>query len=138
MSDPYRDALLACPGCQAPLRVFDRRLCCDACDGIFLDPEDLQQSLTELTQNETIVGFVADRPGQRLCPRCPTAMVRCKLAVLVAGAKAAPAPELDRCATHGIWFDHLELSRVFEAVHGAVSRRSYGSGKPMKVGRDKL
>lgn len=123
MSGPYRDPELTCPACNAMLRVFRQRLCCDSCDGILLDLVDLTTSISELTGIAAEIGFVRERPGRRACPRCALAMLACRLDVKLMNKRPTLQPALDRCATHGVWFDAGDLAKVFAALHRAVSLR---------------
>ena len=51
-------------------------------------------------------------------------MSRCHVIVHLENDHEKPKPELDRCATHGVWFDREELAKVFETVAG----KGYGGG----------
>lgn len=138
MSGPYRDQELACPTCKATLRAFQDRLCCDECSGMLIDFADLARSLGELTLSAPGISFTGDAPTKRTCPRCETAMIRCRIVVALDTQPLSPKLDLARCAEHGVWFDDLELAKLFEEVHGGVSMASYGHGKPLKIGKKKL
>jgi Zn-finger nucleic acid-binding protein len=139
MGDPYRDPELQCPACKVTLRAFQERLCCDTCDGIFLALDDLVRSLGEVTAVAgTTVKFADDEPGTRRCPKCMANMVRCRAVVELEGKRANPKAELDRCDKHGIWFDELELARVFEAAHGKAWQPAYAAGKPFLFGKKRF
>jgi len=129
MNDPYRDQRLACPACNAPLRAYEKRHVCDACDGMFLDLVDLSKAIYDLTSVEPVFEYAGEAPGKRLCPHCGASMSTCKLRVVVETEIAKPRPTLDRCAEHGIWFDGEELATVFQKVHGL----GHGSGHPSKA-----
>lgn len=123
--DPYRDAHHTCPGCNAKLREFRDRLVCDTCGGVMLAIDDLRNAIAELTGLEPTVSYRDERPGKRICPHCATAMTTARLTLELEGAKPAkPKTELDRCATHGLWFDELELALVLEPVAG----KGFGGG----------
>ena len=56
-------------------------------------------------------------------------MTTCKLLVRLDDSTEHPKPVLDRCATHGLWFDHEELAMVFEKIAtkgfgGAIGRKT--------------
>jgi len=135
MAGPYRDPEVMCPACHATLRAFRQRLCCDACEGILLDPADLATSISELTGIDPEIGFVHERPGKRTCPRCALAMTACRLDVKLMDKRPTLRPALDRCATHGVWFDAGELAKVFEVLHRAVSSHGYRGGPLNVIGR---
>jgi Zn-finger nucleic acid-binding protein len=131
MTDPYRDQQLSCPACNAPLRVIQTRHACDSCNGMFLPLADLGRAIFEMTSLEPTFEYHDEKPGKRACPYCRAAMTTCKLRVILEEEVEKPRPTLDRCATHGIWFDNLELAKVFEKVAskgygGGVGRRHHG------------
>jgi Zn-finger nucleic acid-binding protein len=121
MSDPYRDReLCECPACGQEMRTYHKRLCCDACTGIFITVDDLRAALAEHASGATAIVF-RDRPvGKRACPRCREPMLTCHLDAVFEAAHALPDPELDRCAKHGVWFDVGELAKVLEAGRHAT------------------
>ena len=120
---------LRCPACAATLRAFRTRQVCDACQGIFLTPEDLASGIHDLTSITPTFEFHDELAGKRACPSCAKPMVRCKLRVHLDDDIEKPKPELDRCAEHGIWFDEEELASVFERVAG----KGFGGGVGRKV-----
>jgi hypothetical protein len=91
-----------------------------------LSIDDLRGAIAELTGLEPTVSFRHEAPGKRLCPHCATPMMTTKLTLELEGAKAAkPNAELDRCVTHGLWFDDTELAIVLEPVAG----KGFGGGR---------
>ena len=140
MTDPYRDPERPCPACQAPLREYRERLCCDACNGIMLAMADLTSAIAELTKIDPVVQFIDDpmrgAAGARMCPHCSAPMTTCRLDVQLHESRPKLKPELDRCEAHGVWFDHEELAKVLEvlrrvghgpAEHGAPAAASSGT-----------
>jgi Zn-finger nucleic acid-binding protein len=124
--EPYRDAHRACPRCNGELRVFRDRLVCDTCGGMMLSVDDLRGAIAELTGVEPTLSYRNESHGKRLCPHCATPMMTAKLTLEIEGAKPAkPNVELDRCATHGLWFDDAELALVLEPVAG----KGFGGGR---------
>jgi len=126
---PYRDSQLACPACAQGLRRFRDRLCCDGCNGIMLGIADLEEAIQELISTVVELGFTNDLPGARSCPCCQSAMVRCRLDVWLMDERPELQPELDRCDGHGVWFDALELAKIFEVLR-RVATTSSGSSRP--------
>jgi Zn-finger nucleic acid-binding protein len=116
MTEPYRERVNMCPECGVPLRAFNKRLCCDRCEGIFLTEADLARAVDELTHLEPALTFGHDKAGHRPCPTCTAAMTRCRIELAMMDKVVAPKVELDRCASHGVWFDTDELADVFLAV----------------------
>jgi hypothetical protein len=123
--EPYRDSHHTCPRCNAQLRKFRDRLVCDSCEGLMLSIDDLRGSIAELTGLEPTLTYRDEGLGNRLCPHCQTSMTTAKLTIVIEGSKPAkPPPKLDRCATHGLWFDPQELALVLEPVAG----KGFGGG----------
>jgi hypothetical protein len=90
-----------------------------------LPEADLASSIEELTGLLPTLLFRGEAPGKRPCPHCDASMTTAKLTIVLEGEKALkPDPELDRCATHGLWFDESELALVLEPVAG----KGFGGG----------
>lgn len=134
MSDPYRDRELPCPACAKPLREFQHRLVCDACNGIMVALADLSGAIEDLTSVVPQFAWDHETPSQRTCPTCRTKMTVCKIVLEIEGTELHPKPELDRCEAHGVWFDHLELAKVLEKAagkgHGAKTPSTARSKMP--------
>jgi Zn-finger nucleic acid-binding protein len=121
MSDPYRDMdMFECPACGQELRAYYKRLCCDACTGIFITIDDLREALADHASAAAGIGFLDGPVGKRACPRCREPMTTCRLDAAFSAAHALPDPELDRCAKHGVWFDVGELAKALEAARHAT------------------
>ena len=118
---PYRDEEVTCPSCKAPLRAFHTRLCCDACNGIFLDLDDLTTSIIELTGAPPEIAFAGDHPSKRACPRCAATMVDARLDIQLGGKRPKLHPVIARCDAHGVWFETGELAQVLSPLHGAIT-----------------
>jgi Zn-finger nucleic acid-binding protein len=118
---PYRDAdMFQCPACGEAMRAYIERLCCDACTGIFIGLEDLTAALDDHALGMGTIAFRDAAVGARGCPRCRAPMTTCHLVAVFGEGSALPAPELDRCAKHGVWFDVGELAKVLEAARHAT------------------
>ena len=86
--------------------MFHDRLVSDTCEGIMLSIDDLRGAIAELTGLEPTFSYRDETPGKRLCPHCQASMTTTQLTIELDGVKPAkPDPVLDRCATHGLWFD---------------------------------
>ena len=108
MSGPYREgpSLLICPRCGEILeRAFDDVLACLRCKGIFITPPT--------------AGLAFDDPAW---PKATSAMwwkssLECPVcahagAPTVMAAQTFEGTQIDRCASHGLWLDAGELSRL--------------------------
>ena len=127
---PYRDPQHPCPACGRPLRAFLTRLVCDACNGMFLSLEDLAAAIHDMTSVVPAFHYKDEQSGRRSCPRCAAKLTTFKLRLTIENETFAPRPQLDRCATHGIWFDNEELAKVFEKV----ASKGFGGGVGRKTG----
>jgi Zn-finger nucleic acid-binding protein len=128
MTEPFRERANMCPECGVPLREFGKRLCCDRCEGIFLAEADLAHAVDELTHLEPALAFRHDKAGHRACPTCMAAMTTCRVELAMLDKVIAPKVELDRCASHGLWFDTDELADVFLAVERVFGSHGGSSG----------
>ena len=91
-----------------------------------LPVDDLRSAIEELTGLQPTLSYRQEEAGKRACPHCETAMTTAKLTIELPDTKAVkPEPEIDRCATHGIWFDDAELALVLEPVAG----KGFGGGR---------
>lgn len=123
--DAYRDQHHICPRCNDELRVFGERLVCDGCQGLMLTADDLGNAIVELTGLMPTFTIRDEAPGKRACPRCTMSMTTAKLTIELEGTKAMKTgPTLDRCLTHGLWFDENELADVLAPVAG----KGFGGG----------
>ncbi len=122
---PHRDAHRACPRCNQQLRAFRERLVCDACSGVMLSFADLAGAIEELTGLWPELLFRSEARGKRPCPHCQEPMTTAKLTIVLENARPIkPDPRLQRCATHGLWFDDEVLARVLAPVAG----KGFGGG----------
>jgi Zn-finger nucleic acid-binding protein len=102
-----------CPTCREPLIVAERGGIeldvCLWCHGLWFDAGELELLSEKLGRNlnvkEGALEKAATPEKTRPCPRCDKAMDK-----VVAGA--SPMVLLDRCAGHGVWFDHGELGTL--------------------------
>ena len=130
---PYRESPEPppCPACGAGLRDFRGRLCCDACGGMLVELDDLTAAINDHLQQQTgapsTLRFVDVEAGNRTCPRCNAPMTTCHLVVDVNTKHPKMRPTLDRCATHGVWFDANDLAEVLEALQHAAELPSHAS-----------
>lgn len=103
----HQDAKLACPSCKgAPLDHRGDRWGCATCAGSFVENAALVAMVEEMAQAPWQVPPAAGLAGERTCPICGAAML----------VETLEAVTVDRCATHGVWFDASELEA---ALHHA-------------------
>ena len=96
-----------CPGCNAAeLDEAGYTMRCPACDGAWLAEEAVVGILQERTSRLVDLPWQPREPERtdrpRACPTCAQAMDPVKLGTVA----------LDRCATHGVWFDAEELAAL--------------------------
>ncbi|HVN74958.1 MAG TPA: zf-TFIIB domain-containing protein [Thermoanaerobaculaceae bacterium] len=123
-----------CPVCHEPLIVAEREGieldACPWCHGLWFDAgelallaETLGRTLSVGEGGAIAAGPTAEKP--RPCPRCDKAMEKVTLG-------QSPRVLLDRCPSHGLWFDHGELGslmgqmRVSSASHPEAVLRFMG------------
>ena len=109
-----RDATLRCPVCdEHALDSQGERLVCGGCKGALLTDTELRTLLNESRRfsitDEADGNFELAAPSKltaneatRTCPRCTTQMSKHGL----------DGVDIDRCASHGLWFDEGELGRL--------------------------
>jgi Zn-finger nucleic acid-binding protein len=107
----YRDQPLLCPRCPtSQLRFLADRYGCDACHGVFVENAALEALVAEMTAEPWQMPAIAGAPGPRACPVCASALV----------VETLEQASIDRCQTHGVWFDPDELGAVLQQA-GAPS-----------------
>ncbi len=102
-----------CPVCREPLIVAERDGIeldvCLWCHGLWFDVGEIELLAEKLGRAMAVPeGLFAKADSSekpRSCPRCDRAMEK-----VTAGA--SPVILLDRCAAHGLWFDHGELGAL--------------------------
>jgi hypothetical protein len=99
------------------MRTYGTRLCCDACEGIFLTDADFASSIDELIRMEPTLDIQDRGIGDRLCPRCRAPMHLVHVVVHVVQKQVNVPPELDHCKAHGLWFDPNELAGAYQHIH---------------------
>jgi Zn-finger nucleic acid-binding protein len=109
-----------CPVCREPLIVAEREGieldACPWCHGLWFDAgelallaETLGRSLS-VGEGGAVAAVTAEKP--RPCPRCDKAMEKVTMG-------QTPGVLLDRCANHGLWFDHGELGSLMGQMAAA-------------------
>ena len=102
-----------CPVCHEPLIVAEREGieldACPWCRGLWFDAGELALLAEKLGRTLAVaeggVRAAASSEKPRSCPRCDRAMEKVVLG-------SSPGVLLDRCAAHGLWFDHGELGSL--------------------------
>ncbi len=97
----FADAKLACPCCDgSELHLQAERWPCARCDGAFVENAALEEMMGEMRGAPWDLPAVGGRAGLRHCPACKELMT----------VQQLEGVEVDRCASHGIWFDAGELA----------------------------
>lgn len=108
MSGPYREgpSLLLCPRCGEILdRAFDDVLACLRCKGIFITPPTAGLAFDDPAWPKATSAMWWK--SSLSCPVCASAG-----AETIMSAQTFEGTQIDRCATHGLWLDDGELSRL--------------------------
>jgi Zn-finger nucleic acid-binding protein len=98
---------LACPACGGALEPRGARLFYDACRGALVTRDELVEMLRSIHPDETRTleqQLVPLTEGSRTCPRCHARMDAFELNHI----------PIDRCFSHGFWFDRDELAKVLQ------------------------
>jgi len=94
-----------CPICKKPLALAGRTHKCGTCDGAWVRSDVLVPLLEERASALVELPWQPNREDHvRPCPECQASMQTVKL-----GSVA-----LDRCETHGVWFDAHELAALIK------------------------
>jgi Zn-finger nucleic acid-binding protein len=115
-----------CPVCREPLIVAEREGIeldvCPWCRGLWFDAGELGLLAEKLGRPlqvpEGVMEHAVTAEKPRPCPRCDRAMEKVYLGT-------SPRVLLDRCAGHGLWFDHGELGSLVRQL--AVTPGSHPS-----------
>ena len=95
---------LACPTCAGKLHLHGDRWGCDAGDGVFVEYAALEAMLAEMANAPWETPSLVGPEGKRGCPACSEPMIEQEIEGVT----------VDRCRTHGIWFDTGELERALQ------------------------
>ena len=119
MTDVYRTAAMLCPACSSPLREYQKRMCCDSCEGILIELADFETACLDMTIEAKVEIYdrapsKAERPP--VCPVCTQPMGTCRVKV---GKKWIEGP-ITTCERDGLWFDEGGLAAVFALVSRAI------------------
>jgi hypothetical protein len=116
----FRDRTVYCLSCAAGLARVGDRLQCESCGGAQVADGALITMFGEIAHDDErglSARLVAATSPSRRCPCCVTDMT----------AHVLYDTLVDRCATHGVWFDAGELEQVLVACGNAArARRQLG------------
>jgi hypothetical protein len=118
----FRDRTVYCPSCAAGLARAGDRLQCESCGGAQVTDGALIAMLAELApddERDLTARLAAATSPSRRCPCCVAYMT----------AHVLYDTLVDRCATHGVWFDAGELEQVLVTCGNAArTRKRLGGG----------
>ena len=96
---------MKCPVDQAVLHQAGYTFKCDRCEGAWVKDEVLVPMLEQHASALVELNWQPRQDGPaRPCPECGTSMQTVTLGDVA----------LDRCPTHGVWFDNGELSQALD------------------------
>lgn len=103
----YGDRALPCPVCTNRALVFmGDRYACEGCRGLFVETAALEALVAEMTSAPWQMPAATGAPGPRACPICGVAL----------GVETLEGASIDRCPTHGVWFDPHELEAALQVA----------------------
>ena len=113
LTGPGKGTSVDCQVCREPLIVAEREGIeldvCPWCHGLWFDAGELALLSEKLGRSLRAAEGALERAESsekpRACPRCKRAMEKVVLGT-------SPRLLLDRCAGHGLWFDHGELGAL--------------------------
>lgn len=108
----YADRELPCPVCKTSLVFVGDRYACATCNGSFVETAAVVAMVSDVANQLWEMPTVTGPIGERQCPMCGERLV---VETLVGTA-------IDRCPTHGVWFDASELAATLERASGALDR----------------
>ena len=110
-----------CPVCRQPLVVAEREGieldACPWCRGLWFDAGELALLAEKMGRTLAVaegapIAEASTSEKPRKCPRCDKAMEKVTLG-------QSPRVLLDRCPSHGLWFDHGELGSLIGQMAAA-------------------
>jgi Zn-finger nucleic acid-binding protein len=113
------DATLPCPRCKEPLQplalgaIHVRE--CEACGGIWIDPEALQRICDQREEHAAVTSALAARVPSRPAPTDAVHYVPCPCCTKIMNRvnfSKSSGVIVDVCKKHGVWLDRGELQRV--------------------------
>ncbi len=111
----HKDRRLGCPVCpDTALDYRGDRWACATCAGAFVETVALAAMVEDMAQQPWEAPAVSGAPGERACPLCEVAMT----------VDVLEAVTVDRCASHGVWFDDTELQAALH--HASVPPSGLG------------
>ena len=93
---------LECPVCHVPLAQAGYTQRCPTCDGAWVDEDALVGMLQERTSTLVFLPWRQREDKPRACAACKQPMQTVDLGTV----------NLDRCPSHGVWFDAHELAAL--------------------------
>ena len=111
----YRDEHEQCPRCGTDLTQAGSVRACGACQGLWVEEEVLVAMAANMfaPARRVPIPLVPHARQPLPCPNCRDPM----------GTWTLHRVSIDRCATHGLWFDRDELQVVLRAIGDANYRR---------------
>jgi Zn-finger nucleic acid-binding protein len=99
-SSAFAGHTLLCPVCKIGMGLQGHRYVCEQCKGVFVENAALVEMMSAMRDEPWGLPPAEGPPGARPCPVCAAVM----------SSERVDAIELDRCASHGVWFDRDELA----------------------------
>ena len=113
MTELFRDVRRICPACPDEVTLSSRGsgFQCQGCEGVFVDGRELAAMMEHMGAAPPPAKARGPvEPVQRRCPLCRTVMQNTTLWSV----------RVERCETHGTWFDRKELGRTLELAGGGL------------------
>ena len=111
---------LQCPVCDAPLEEAGRTFRCRLCEGAWITEETLVAILEQRASTLVELPWEPRQDQARPCADCRADMQTVDLGSV----------QLDRCPTHGVWFDADELAALLKQAKAFTAKEMASVSEP--------
>ncbi len=111
---------LQCPVCDAPLEEAGRTFRCRLCEGAWITEETVVATLEQRASTLIDLPWQPRQDKPRPCADCKAEMQTVNLGSV----------QLDRCPTHGVWFDADELAALLKQAKAFTAKEIPAAHEP--------
>jgi Zn-finger nucleic acid-binding protein len=111
---------LTCPVCDAPLDEAGRTSRCRLCEGAWISEETLVAILEQRASTLVDLPWTQREDKPRPCAECKAEMQTVDLGSV----------QLDRCPSHGVWFDADELASLLRQAKKFTTKEMHAVSEP--------
>ncbi len=111
---------LICPVCDSPLEEAGRTFRCRLCEGAWIAEDTLVAILEQRASTLVDLPWQDRQDKPRPCAECKAEMQTMNLGSV----------QLDRCPTHGVWFDADELAALIKQAKKFTTKEMHAVTEP--------